>query len=235
MRSYRAVLFASAYTEAIALGTPDSSAATISFSGNSPLPAGDFMTTNFINAVLVGKFDTNLGTLLSVSFSLTGNVRGSVQIESLDAAPATVNSSLSAIITLEKPDGTDLAVTLPVASFSDSLAAFDGLIDFGGTSGISRSAILATNSANIISTTAAILNDFSAAGGGLINLQITAAGASIATGSGNLFAGFRTAANAAFTVTYTYDTGATAVPIPAALSLFGMGLLGLGLARRATI
>ena len=102
--------------------------------------------TNFILNRTFNKFDTSLGTLTGIRFDLTGNVFGSFGVESLDAAPSTVDARLSATVTLERPDNSIIVITLPVFSALISLTAFDGTIDFAGTSGASRDGLTGTDS-----------------------------------------------------------------------------------------
>ncbi|MCY2960204.1 MAG: choice-of-anchor E domain-containing protein [Planctomycetota bacterium] len=160
-------------------------------------------STNWGGSVSIPKFNPNLGTLQSISFQLTGNVQGSAKAESLDASSTIVNTSFAATITLTRPDLTPLVVTLPIANFSDSFTAFDGVIDFAGTSGMSHLNINATDTQSQVSPPP--LSDLALfTGAGNIVLPVTAQGSSIATGAGNLITQFTTSAAADVRVCYTY-------------------------------
>ncbi|MBL8862619.1 MAG: choice-of-anchor E domain-containing protein [Planctomycetes bacterium] len=159
--------------------------------------------TNWGSSVSVPKFNPNLGQLVSITFRLTGNVQGTARAESLDAAPTIVNTSFQAQITLTRPDLSALVVTLPVANFSDSFTAFDGAIDFGGTSGITHGNINVSDTQQSVSPPpASDLLLFT--GPGNIVLPVSANGSSIATGAGNLITQFTTDAAASVEVCYTY-------------------------------
>jgi uncharacterized membrane protein YeaQ/YmgE (transglycosylase-associated protein family) len=212
---------------AVLLGTVGAAnAGTVTYTASKALA-----TTNWSSNLSVPLYDpASFGgqPLLSVVFGLTGSVLGDAKFESLDAAPATITMFLQAVITLMRPDTTMITQVLPLVSTSDNVTAFDGNIDFGGTSGktylnISSSLFSSLSSPPPLSDLALFT------GIGNILLPITATGISYATGAGNLITQFNTKADAGLTVTYTYSD----VPVPAAVWLFGSGLVGLiGVRRR---
>lgn len=185
---------------ALALGGAASAqTATQCFTDSIPL-----QPTNFSTTVSIPKFNPALGTLISIQFTLSGNVQGSANAESLDASPSIVNTQSSANITLTRPDLTVLVVTTPIANFSDAFTAFDGAIDFAGTSGVSHTGINVSDSDSAISpppvTDLALFT-----GAGNIVLPVTAVGTSQANGAGNLITQFSTSAAASVEVCYTYE------------------------------
>lgn len=175
---------------------------TVCFNGSIPLT-----NTNWNNSVSVSKFDTALGTLQSISFQLSGNIAGSVKIESLDSAATVVQTNFQATLTLTRPDLSVIVVTIPIANFNDSLTSYDGLLDFGGTSGTQHLGITA-NAVNSATSPppASDLVLFSGPAGspGNIVLPVSGVGSSVATGSGNLITQFQTQAAAQVQVCYTY-------------------------------
>jgi hypothetical protein len=176
---------------------------------SSPLCFNDqinLQTTNWNQSVSVSKFDPALGILTRVELTLKGDVVGSASIESLDAGASTVTTDYQAAISLTRPDLSILLVSTPTAHFVDNLTAFDGVVDFAGTSG--------TQHLNISKTTTELMNSVSAmdlalftgpAGNpGNIVLPVDALGSSNATGSGNLITQFMTDAGATVDVCYFF-------------------------------
>ena len=187
-------------------------------------------TTNFTANIGVNKFDPALGTLTGIQFTLTGTVLGTVKFESQDAAPSTISSNLSATITLTRPDNSTIAVVLPTVSAVTSLTAYDGTLDFNGTSGRTFA-----NVTNTLSSTPAVMSsnaDLALFQGiGSIVLPVTASASSSAAGAGNLFTSFTTTAGADGSVTYFYNTTSTPEPSTTILML-SSGLVLFPIIRR---
>ena len=202
-------------------------AATISFSDSIPRT-----TTNSTDSVSIGLFDTTLGNLQSIDFSLTGIIDGEAGAESRDNRPTTVSLTLGGTITLQRPDSSTLVAVLPSLNRVFNATAYDGVTDFMGGSGETFLGLntSASNSATLAPVSAADLALFAAPGGGLINLPVVAVASSTGSGAGNLITQFSTDAAARVEVTYTFET--TQVPTPTGLLLMGIGLTGLGLVRR---
>lgn len=186
-------------------------------------------TTNWISSVTVPKFDGALGTLTKITFKLDGYVEGSAKFESLDAAPATVTMALSAEVTLQRPDLSSLVVSLPVANTLDNVSAFDGFIDFGGSSGKTYPALSAGDlQSSMLFAPFSPVDAANFIGGPLdtVTLPAKARGTSTGSGAGNLLLQFATSASAGVMVTYEYNP----IPEPTTLALFA--LAGLALVRR---
>ncbi len=204
-----------------------SQANVISFSASKALS-----TTNFTSPLTIGKFDTSLGTLNSITFQLDGNIQGVGRAESLNATASNVTLTLGAILTLKRPDGSTLVAENPNYSQSFAFARFDGLRDFGGTSGGSTGTRTVAASDLFTSTSTSDFALFSALHGGNINLNLNAVGASRATGAGNLMSSFQTLAAGNVKVTYNYRPTAVPEPETYAMLLAGIGLLALRRQRK---
>jgi len=172
--------------------------------------------TNWNNVMEIPKFDPSLGTLTGIEFELLGMIRGDIRFESLDALPATIHVWLQAQIKLSRPDMSELVVALPVEEDEEEVSAYDGVLDFGGTSGRTYLDVPAEATVSMISPPPE--SDLALfTGEGVIALPIRAEGRSRATGAGNLVARFATRASAELTVTYTYT------PVPPGACCFEDG------------
>ncbi|HOJ56721.1 MAG TPA: choice-of-anchor E domain-containing protein [Phycisphaerae bacterium] len=175
----------------------------------------DMRDTTWTDSITFPKFDPALGELTSIKFTLSGSVQGSAQFESLDNSPTTVEMYLTSRVELQRPDGSLLVVVFTLANTSDLAAAFDGVVDFAGTSGNTYADLSGTAMDIAISATPADLALFT--GPGEISLPVTAAGTSYGSGAGNLLLQFATAAGATATVEYTY------VPEPITAAFLALG------------
>lgn len=177
-------------------------------------------TTNWSTTVSVPKFDPATGILTSMTFTLDGKATGAAKFESLDAGPATITMNFQSTLTLTRPDATVLVVAIPVQQFVDNVSAFDGVIDFGGTSGKTYPNVVATQSANFNSPPpASDLVLFT--GLGNIVLPISAVGSSNGSGAGNLLLQFNQMAEATVTVCYNYTPDCNHNGIPDAQDILG--------------
>lgn len=210
IRTPRTKALASATLLAAALATIDAQAiagagpvmSTQCFSASVPL-----QSTNWNGTMTFPKFDPALGQLVSIDFTLNGHIEGQVREESLDGSPSVISTNFQAQITLTRPDTSVIVVTIPIANFMDSLTAFDGTLDFGGSSGVTHSNITANASNG--ATSPPPLSDlvlFTGPAGmpGTISLPVMASGTSTASGSGNLITQFTTSASASCDVCYHY-------------------------------
>ncbi|MEF8698240.1 MAG: choice-of-anchor E domain-containing protein [Candidatus Accumulibacter sp. UW20] len=200
------ILLATAVAAAMAMGS--ASAATISFS-DSFGPA----TTNWTENLTLQQFDTSLGTLLSIKFVYGGGVSTTFNLESLDAAATILTGTSSAMLAFGGP----ISDTLNASGTTGPLAvtAFDGAIDFGGTSGVVAGPITDTDSdmTTLFSGFAPFL------GLGTYDISVAATGLSSASGAGNLISLIGTTAFANIDVIYEYRVND--VPEPASMLLVG--------------
>lgn len=187
-------------------------------------------TTNYTTTLNVDPFDTSLGTLTNVTIFLKGTFSGSAAAESLDSAPSTVTLNLGVLEAAVGPNPSNpLSVSASASdSRSFSASAFDGTIDFGGTSGATFTDLMAMGTGTVSSSNGAILDLFKSPN--IVDFKITATAFTSQTGPGNLATLFGTEARTDLKVTYTFRENE--VPAPAILGLLGAGLLGVGLSGR---
>ena len=159
-------------------------------------------STNWTDGMDIPKFDPSLGTLNSVTFTLTGDVVGSAAYESWDAEPATITLNLGAVIRLKRPDNSIIWISVPTVSVTEGAAAFDLTTDFDGDSGSTFNNLTATDTTSVTSSTPADKALFTGAGN--IVLPTMASGASNGSGAGNLVQKFQTKAGASLIVEYDY-------------------------------
>jgi len=180
-----------------------------------------------VNFVLQ-QFDPSLGDLTSAVFTFSGNVRTNFEAEHRDPnSGATLTATSQASITATLPGGN--LVIPATGSEVFNATAYDGVLDFGGTSGFTRT-VMGSGSGTQTVTNAGLLAGLT--GMGTYSLPVWAVGQSAVTGSGNLTASVNTFAGATLEVCYYY-TPRQQVPEPGAMATVGLGLLsGLVLLRR---
>lgn len=206
-------------------GTSGALAQTVTYTGAQPMTTTNWGTF----AVALPQFDNTPSgaffgyNLTGVTLTVSGTVQGDVRLESLDNSAASLTYNLAASVTFAGPGGAS-AVALPVASGTFAATAFDGTIDFGGTSGVS---LLNLTNSNTASSTPGSFAGY--IGSGSVPLSIGAVGASNASGAGNVISAFATDASADYRIVYTYE----AIPTPGAAALLGLGGLVAFRRRRA--
>lgn len=168
-------------------------------------------TTDWTVTLQIPRFDATLGTLQSVSFTLGDSLNAMFRVENLASSANTVRDSSKATITLSRPDNSGLVQVFTAFEYTNTFPAFDGTIDFGGTSGATAPDQLAFSSATATTTAPADLALFT--GTGTIGLPCRAVGRSYTSDTaGNVIHGVSTRAGAQVTVVYTYEVVVPATP-----------------------
>ncbi|MEJ7638886.1 MAG: choice-of-anchor E domain-containing protein [Singulisphaera sp.] len=157
--------------------------------------------TSFTQSGTAAQFDPALGTLTSVDLVHTGTLTSRIQVESRDPAPATVVGNVDGTLTSSGP-GVGGLVLHPISTQSFNASAFDGVVDFAGTSGRDFGAVLATDTKAVTLTAPGDLAAF--VGNGTVSFTEAAVSNSFASGAGNLVSQVGTVASSTIDVVYHY-------------------------------
>lgn len=103
-------------------------------------------------AVVVPRFDPELGRLQRVEIELTSVAQGSAGFENLGAAPCTADTTVQSTVHVLVPNSTNPVVAFRRAGAQFALGGFDGARDFAGSSGHVLPAMLATSGAAAFET-----------------------------------------------------------------------------------
>lgn len=188
--------------------------------------------TNFTNTISYNLFDDMGGTrqLESVEFTLLARSSGIAEVENRNATSTRITATLSTDIALINTSGVKLVEAAPFLTRSELLAAFDGVIDFDGPSGVEFLNLNTNDFSNLLINDAMALMDF--VGAGTTSINFTAKALSQITGGGNLTSSFTTFASGDVKVIYTYSDVPVNVSAPAHIALVLLGLVGFAGIRK---
>jgi hypothetical protein len=183
-------------------------------------------TTNWSETLELDKWDpaANPGkTLVGVKLTLIGYIESEIALENTDSSAKEVTQTISGTITLKRPDNTNMVVVLPGFNVVANLAAYDGVTDYAGPSGVTYPLQSDQKQEITLFVDPADLALFT--GPGTIILPVTASAVSADDAGGNLDKQIATRASATAIVEYIVE----AVPEPAAavLGLIGLGMISL--------
>jgi protocatechuate 3,4-dioxygenase beta subunit len=157
--------------------------------------------TDWTQTLNVAQFDPSLGTLTGIDITSAGTFVSDIKVESLDSAPSTITATDSGTLTLTGPAVSGLVTNISTSQ-SFNATAYDGTLDFGGTSGHDFGPQSAPGSQTITLTSASDLALF--LGTGNVSFTEVAHATSSASGAGNLISQITTTANAQLTIVYHY-------------------------------
>ena len=218
MKNLKTILAVAGLAFGLMNGIEKAQGATVSYTSSL-----DTTRTDIDTSLSLTKFNTNLGTLQSVSITLSSTASTTITVTNSAASSSDGTVYTSVKFTLSDPSlffGTSVKLTVLVPDsdgVSYSLAPGGSVVTPLQT---------ASGSSSYTFSTANILSEFSDAVGGLISLGLNSVTKTTLTNTGgNTGATQITDANAVATVTYTYTP--IAVPEPSALlmTFCGMGAL----------
>jgi len=165
-------------------------------------------------SITFNRFDPTLGTLVSVIQRIDFQVQGLASIENTGGGDAVANIAVGGQMTLLDPDGA-LAIGSAEAgqTVTAAVGAFDGNLDFGGTSGTIASTALGTGfrQSTLTAASGTSLVDF--IGTGTVDLPFTTRGTASGIGPANLAADILTNLGGTVSLQYEYipagETGTT--------------------------
>jgi len=168
---------------------------------------GGVQATNYAGTIALPKYQPSAhggDPLLAVRCTVDARIEGSIQAESTDSDKVTILTRLKADVTLSGASPT-FSLTANAGGTQNSFNAtkYDGILDYGGTSGVTYPNLVGTGTVTQTFTDAATLAAFTATSPGeTITLNVGATGESSGSGGGNLNLIFITRAGANYTCTY---------------------------------
>jgi len=177
----------------------DANAQTTTYSVSLPLKP-----TNWSESITIPQFNTASGALATIDITMVSTISGSIEVENLDASATNVISTLSALMTIRRPDSTVMMTFTPNVDSNDTFGAYDGITDYEGNSGNTH--YLTSTSTGTHSLTSISADDAGFfQGNGTVTLPVTAEGVSNFIGAGNLESIANLAASAKITFAYTRE------------------------------
>lgn len=186
-----------------------------------------FDLENHPGALTFDRFDSTLGTLQSVQIDLHSDVTGKTFAENKSGVAGDFTVSVGGILTLTV-NALHTLNSNAMVSQTLSLSAYDGLVNFGGTSGTISPFGPVQFVGSAIYSDGATLSGLS--GNGQFSTSLTDVFKT--AGGGNVVYAGSAKVNAYATVTYNYEVTAVPEPETYGMLLAGLGLLGVVARKR---
>lgn len=214
----RRLLFLSLAAVLLASTVGSAKAATITYT-SATIPSNTALPID--TTLAIQKFNTHLGTLESITFTLTTTTVGEIQIyNTTGSSVGYTSASASVPVTATGPGPTTLSDTATVTHGPGTAAP--GLNTLPGMSSTSSSTTNYTGP----------LSDYEGPNLAYVGFHVSSNDGSFSGvgGNGKLFYGGNATAGGYITVTYTYIPAP--VPEPTSMSLLGIGMVGFFTYRR---
>ena len=188
-------------------------------------PSGSF--TNWTKTLQLPAFDPGMGILTQVKITYAGEALQTAKGENLSGGAAPFSYNVTTTLALAKAMGPTLFSPAPITlTGSGTSGAFDGTIDFAGSSGFNFTQDI-TTSGVLIDSSAATLAQYT--GVGLIDFTGTATATSSVMGSGAFVSQTISKASATLSLEYTF----TPIPEPSTYAvIIGLAVFGCVTFRR---
>jgi uncharacterized repeat protein (TIGR01451 family) len=168
-------------------------------------PAYPSQLTPWTSTCTIPQFDAALGTLAGVQFTTTVPITGSAFGENISPSPAAFSGSVTGTVRIQDPaaPASTLGSGSSLFTYSTSLAAFDGVVDNGGTSGVTYNYAVTQTSAF---TVTAGLGTYIGSGNVAFPISGTSAFECVFVPAGSSGCGSAIYSGALVTITYLYNT-----------------------------
>lgn len=161
--------------------------------------------TNIASTLNINRFDTSLGTLTQVDIRYDGTLVGQMKVENTSqTSTQTISGNISGTFKLVG-QGVSLSTSVTSGFGPFNASAYDGTLDYSGTSGIDFGAKTSLTSQSHSLKTSAGADLTAYQGTGTLPFNLTVNASSPASGGGNVIYNARTSASANVTVVYHYN------------------------------
>jgi hypothetical protein len=180
-------------------------------------------STDFRILVSFDKFDSNLGQLNSITFTISGTEVATLRLRNTGNSTSTFTASDQVTLTLSQPNDTALVSSTATVSETQTLAPDPGntnpvITNSPSSFNVTRSASIATMSTTLFAPSSDLSSFI---GTGQIMLPITATASTMVMGSGNTL--FIPSTQASAIVKLVYDFTPNAIPEPSSIVLVALG------------